>query len=339
MTEPTASPKKTKLTVISILMEALDGRRLPISDHRDHAELAVGYANLHRRLARAMLRAFAAMETYDERRETAGGGGSLNETLDLALDAIYRLEEINEFYEKDIAAYFPAVQQLPQFGDYLKALSTFNRQWGVLCNKPKHNHAYLVAVEGVYECGSWTAGYMMCTRDGDRIVVDKRLHKRLEMFSFGATLRQILDTVIAMDVLAANLVGMLTDEPDAEPLQTYIIPLPYEQVMQKLFDPEHRFAGMPGEFCPAAVVDGEPVAAIEPGTGKLSAQIYYDFYGDNLKVRLPYGKGEFASAMMLREGMVRKPLTEYLRLVVRDIAFDPMDRVPYPFNQLQAISE
>ncbi|TNM65069.1 hypothetical protein [Aliirhizobium smilacinae] len=331
----------TKIT--SPLMEVLDNRLLRLAVHDDHDEFVVAYSRLHRHLARSFLRALQVAEKYEKARnqEIAENNELLSsdadELKDAFLEAAYRFAELNEFYEKDLRSYFPQIHRSEAYQHFSANLKRLSRPWDLLCNRSKHNHTYLVIAECVYEDSSRCWGFSMYHRDGDLISVDHRFHKSLDIVSFRRAFRTLLDTILHIDILAADLFKEIPDEQGAAPLETYVVFLPYEAVILKVL--AQSWIGMPGESVPAFNVGDQPQfrglgGSISPGIGDATMSFIFDFYGRNVRVRIPYGKGEFGSEISFPEYRARLPFPMYLRMVVQNITVEPIPAPAYPFTNI-----
>ncbi len=329
--------------IISPLMEALDGRKFQLVTHDDHDEFVIAYSRLHRRLARSMTRALKVADVYEEARrceiETKPETFTANadDLKDAFLEAAYRVAELNEFYEKDLRAYFPHIQKTEAYKRFSAELKILSRPWDLLCNRSKHNHTYLVVAECSYEDGKWCSGFSMYHRDGEFVAADPRFHKNLDVMSFNAAFRLMFDTVLHIDIIAAALFNSIEEDEAVSALETYIVFLPYEAELNRIL--EHSRVGMPGEEIPPFKFGSQTLEAglsgsVSPGKGMASMRFIFDFYGRDIKVRAPYGKGEFGSQITFPEGSSRVPFPMYLRMLISDVLIEPIDAPVYPFTNV-----
>jgi hypothetical protein len=157
-------------------MEALNGRRLRLKDPPNRGPLLIAYAVLHRRTARAIRLAIDAVEAEEKRRREEGvtesTSGNPEFALDAFQDAIYRAAELFEFYSKHIPEYIPSIRRHKikrgvRSTSYVSDIDRLAKPWKILCNKCKHNHAFLVPVEGIYDDEAWVSGFSLYMKKGD----------------------------------------------------------------------------------------------------------------------------------------------------------------------------
>ncbi len=293
----------SKDVMISPLMDALDGRRLELAEHPSKGHFFTAYAMLHRRMERSLTRALEAIEKEEIRRRAEGLENNTKGNPIFALDAfqgaVYRACELFEFYEKDLFVYIPnlnSVRDVNSGKTFLKFIKDIKRRWGVLCNNYKHNHAFLVPVEGSYESGSWVTGYCLYSRVGDQLSVNKEAHLDCDAYSYNWSLRTILADIMLADKHAALAAKAATEDASLNKKMDCLgISLPYLNIIQKISDRSEE--GLPKELLVERNfikifkeygVEIQTRVPTVPTCKKFVMHIIFDILGPKLKIGFPY---------------------------------------------------
>ncbi|WP_156418417.1 hypothetical protein [Aureimonas sp. D3] len=287
----------------SPIMEALHDKRYKIAQIEDSGHLMTSYGLLHQRLARDIERTINLLKDYGDKRSKedhmeAPRANPLD-LLDSFQNCTYRAAELFEFYEKDLILYMgikKSGRNLPAVENFQTKIRQYSKIWKIICNKCKHNHSFLVPIEGYYSSGERVLGFTLFTRKDDQIGPNKTLHKEADVFSYNMVLRSLLADVMASDMESAELIRAVSVENGSEKLKTASNGLPYISVLKKIYKlPRLSF---PRESnCPyrdIQLVDQEKVGiSLVPtafqGQAPCRLQIVLNFYGEKIKFILPYG--------------------------------------------------
>lgn len=285
---------KAQPGIVSPLMNALHGRKLILKDIPDCGHSLTAYTLLHQRLARGISAAIDKIDAEEERRKKEGYDPSF--AADAFKDAVYRAAELFEFYEQDLLRYL-GLEKSQETAEYCTTIKTVKRTWLCLCNKCKHNHAFLVPIEGLYDSGDWVTGFSLYRRQGDKLAAEKDLYCATEIFSYNWILRALFADVIKADMAAAKLVSSLKNDESASPLSTFGIPFPYPIILSKVA--QRSKISMPREnlaklyeinFTHDEILISETQPVV--GKGKFRMLITIDVAPGDLKVSFPYQLGE-----------------------------------------------
>lgn len=317
-------------TLVSPLMEVLHGRSIQLHDRPGFGHPLTAYALLHQRLARGIDAAIRAVTLEEERRKKEGYDqstiGSPILALDVVQDVIFRAAELFEFYESDILHYL-GVHKIGKHKEirqaYMSVIRQVKRTWSLICNRCKHNHAFLIPVEGYYESGDWVSGFSLFQRSGNDIRVEQDIHGAAEAFSYNWSLRSLLSDVIRADLASADLVSKLEDDAVSPKLNTLGLILPYANGFESVS--RRSTVAMPREgrditsgikiFNDEITIGN--VEKMSPGSGLFRMTVIINLLGSDLSVRLPYQ----GSAVRVTHNVPEngEPLGGLFRLVVRDI--------------------
>jgi hypothetical protein len=237
-------------------------------------------------------------------------------------DLVYRATELFDFYALDIPVYLNLRQTNgPVENHYRKGVKSRRDLWAKLCNRCKHNHRFLVPVEGRLPTGVHVTGFSLCGRVEDQITVDRTFHRQAECTSYNAALRQLISDIFFIDTVAAGALSFLPDDPDQPRLISLQYTLPYLNNIEKIL--KRPIDLLPGELCPPriSVADGtvnidEVKLPVEAGSCKLS--LWIDVLGNDLKFVPPYQTGPLTLSIQARGGLPR-PLAPFVRIMVTDL--------------------
>lgn len=172
--------------------EALHGKAIGVTQ-ADVNELLTGYSVLYRRFSRALKRFLQTLEEYEKKRYEEGWenstNGSTTDPLDDFLDCIYAAAELFEFYESDVIKSFDPPTEARQ--PYRSVLARLKREAVLICNRCKHNHAFLQSIEVRYDSGLAVSGFAVYQMDGNRAKVNVEVHRNREAFSFNWAVRRL----------------------------------------------------------------------------------------------------------------------------------------------------
>lgn len=231
----------------------LRGRRIKISRPGGKGDFLQSYALLHRRVWRAMKLATDAIESQNLFRKSEGYGRTtkydLFSTLEMFLNMINRVSELFEFYLKETKNYLSEIKTWGPSGGankFSQDLKSVTDLWVQLANRCKHDHHFLVPVEGFYQSGEWVSGFALYQMLDDRMMLSRSFHKHGEVFSYNSALREILRDVMAADNNLALFMHTIPEDETAEPIDSSHLMLPYIDLIRR-----HRalpLVRMPGEY-------------------------------------------------------------------------------------------
>lgn len=319
-------PNKIQHVFLSAFMEGLQGRRLKLLEQRDRGEPLHAYAQAHRRLSRQLDTTITAITRMEDRRAEERWNESRTADPAYAADAfqdlVYRATELFDFYALDIPAYL-SLRQIdgPVETHYRKGIKSRRDLWASLCNRCKHNHRFLVPVEGRLLTGVHVTGFSLCGRVENQIAVDRVFHRQAECTSYNAALRQLISDIFFIDTVAAGALSFLPNDPDQPQLNSLQYTLPYLNNIKKIVG---RSTGLfPGEPCPPRISLDDGIVNIEEvklpaeaGSCKLS--LWIDILGNDLKFVPPYQSGPLTLSIQARSDLPR-PLAPFVRIMVTDL--------------------
>lgn len=316
-------PQKAQPIFISAFAEALHGKIVGIPQS-DVNQILTGYSVLYRRLQRALSRFLVTLDEYESHRVSEGWNKSSSKgatgLLDDFLDCVYVTAELYELYESDIVKLLDPPAQLRS--SYRKALAPLKREAVLLCNRCKHNHGFLQAVEVLYDNGLRATGFALYQMSGQSAEVNVDVHKAREAFSFNWATRRLLSSLLIADLEAAALVNELPAR-QGEPLLSLSFTLPLvNEVHAIIARPE---VAMPFEARAPRLLpsedyqfdlDREAGPVVRYGPGKLI--VYLDVISQSLSLTVPYGEGKVAVSMG-HKGAPGHPIPGYTRVVLADM--------------------
>jgi hypothetical protein len=321
-----ALPSQDSVPVlVSPLLEAIDGKRIFLRHHKDHGDPLISYGLLHRRAARALLRALQATAKYEAERKAENyqvkPQGSPNDAMDAFMEAVYRVAELFEFYDTDLLGYVESLNH--NHGRkrvYKEAIKAIAKPWEILCNRCKHNHAYLVPVEGSYEDGSWVFGFSLYEWKDGWLQVDRTLHRRgSEAFSYNGAFRRLFASILRADLTAAQAVKETPDDLQAPEVHSHFFNMPYAEVIRAFT--ERAPYGMPKEI----VEDHERFEQDlwqGQGTGAFTMHLMYECLSARMQMYAPYTGNELR-ALFHPDGNQRTPLPIATRFIHSDLKVLP----------------
>ncbi|WP_429930824.1 hypothetical protein [Agrobacterium vitis] len=317
---------------ISPFLETIDKRKLKIRLRKDHAPLIAGYGLLHRRMNRAMTLALDAVDKYETARRDEGFsdsiGGQPYFAADAFTDAVYRAAELFEFYDSDIVDYLepslnPDIKKI-----YKKNLKKITGHLERLCNGCKHNHAFLVPVEGQYNDGAWLSGYSYYRHEGDKMIIDRGIHQFSDAFSYNWAFRKLIATILQADIEATMLVKALPDDSTADAIDSNLFPLPYSHAFPRISS--RSLDAFPGEekssvpnFSISKDGGQEMRLANAPPLVRATEcklRCVIEFTTATMVVQQPYSENVVNIALNRQGGAERLPIGGFLRFIMNGIS-------------------
>lgn len=312
--------------LFSLLMESLHGRQLRLYDRPEFGHPLTAFALLHQRLERAISTSLRLLTEEEEHRKLEGienpTKGNPFFVLDSFQDVIYRAAELFDFYEKDILRYLgihDSAEYLNEKKKYLKDVGIIKRQWSFLCNRCKHNHAFLVPVEGIYNSGDWVSGFSLYRREADKISIEKDLHPVAQVYSYNWAFRKLFACIFKIDEISAQLVNSMREDKANLPLNTFGVGLPYLNVLKSIT--QRPKTAMPKEYSTnlhdinflnyeIRILDQQrPI-----GQGDFQLMMIIPIIGNFLKIQLPYGLGECDGSIYASQYSDYLPIGFFMRL-------------------------
>lgn len=326
--------------IISPFLEAIDNRRLKIRLRRDHAPLVTAYGLLHRRMNRAITLALDAVEKYETARREEGFGdtikGQPSFATDAFTDAVYRAAELFEFYDSDIVDYLDPSLSIDIKRQYKKALKGISEHWERLCNGCKHNHSFLIPVEGNYADGAWLCGYSSYRHNGEEMRIDRGIHQFSDVLSYNWAFRRLMGAILEADTLATMLVNTLPDDPSADVIDSNLLPLPYAHSFPRItarsldafpgedrhYVPDLAFAGDNGENIRLAATP--PIKR----TAECILRCVIEITTASMAIQQPYSDEMATFALTRGEGSERLPLGGFYRILLGNVRVQPITTDP-----------
>lgn len=306
--------------LLSHLTRSLHGKRVRVNQNKLN-EFLTGYTVLHRRLHRSLGRSLRSITDYEARRANEGwsdsSAGSVDEPLDDFLEASYAAAELFELYETDIPKLFKTNAKAQS--TYRGSIRKLKRETCLICNRCKHNHAFMQAIEAKADGTDWIAGFIVLRMNGDKAEISQEIHERTEAFSYNWALRRLLGNVLVADTAASNLIRHLPDE--GSPASSISFTLPYSDTLLQIAARPHD--AMPKErlFPDVQVDDASKVFDIVYNEGCRSdtdarvVRAFLDLVSHRLDVELPYLEGT-ATLSTTNQSSPGQPIPAYLRAVI-----------------------
>ncbi|TRW16693.1 hypothetical protein [Glacieibacterium frigidum] len=312
-----------KAVFLSPLAEALHGKRLGATQSRV-SDLLVGYSILSRRLQRALKRCLASLEVYQSSRQNEGwdksSKGNTNDHLDDFLDVVYAASELFELYETEIIKLLnPSSKIQNEYRTIVRKLKRFST---ILCNKCKHNYAFLQSIEITYESGEIACGYVVYHMRDNVAVIVSDISPPMQAFSLVWSLNRVVTDILQTDMAVADLINSMTAKGNEELVSlTYTLPYLLElQAIERL-----PAIGVPKESSVARItIDPREFVNIEgpsPKTrffGRGKMRVFVDLIAPATAVRLPYVEGEM-KVTYKRENDPHQPVPAFFRVVLADV--------------------
>lgn len=326
-------PESPNLNIfVSPFLEALDNRRLSVHLRTSHAPLITAYGLLHRRMNRALVLALDAVEKYEASRANEGFNdeitGQPSFASDAFTDAVYRAAELFEFYDTDIIDYLKPSLNRDVRVAYKAALKRISGPWDRLCNGFKHNHSFMVPVEGQYADGVWLSGYSVYRHESEEMHIDKGIHQLSDVLSYNWAFRRLIGSIIEADVTATMLLNTLSDDQSCPTIESNLLPLPYSHSLPRISVRElYAFPGenkIPVSHFSLSADDGQEMHLANAGplvpALECKLRCVVEFTTAEMAVQQPYS-GEVARFSLTRgEGAERTPLGGFYRIVISGLA-------------------
>lgn len=329
MTQSTPSPSEPAPTLISEFAEALHARKIRLLDREDRGSPLPAYAQAHRRLFRQLNATLTAINTMEETRAKELWKGSKTSEPQVSADAFqdltYRMTELMDFYEKDIP-YYLSLNTGSKFKEslaiYLKRIKSLRGIWATICNRCKHNHRYLVPVEGHYYDNQMVCGISMYGRVGEHVAPDPILHSQSDAMSYNWLLRNLIYSIITADSEAAEFVRLIPDSKSATGIISLTYSLPYPTVFRDII--MRPDTSMPGEIMFPDISIDESYINIDvsrPATidqRAFNLRMWADIFGHQLVLQTPYLR-ESARLDLNPEQGPHGPIGAFLRVDISDL--------------------
>ncbi|MDQ0840216.1 hypothetical protein [Sphingomonas faeni] len=320
------TPPKIVNLFLSAFAESVHGRCIGVPQGKA-SEILVGYTVLFRRFQRALKRALASIEAYEIRRLAEGWaneskGNATDHLYDL-LEAIYVAAELFEFYESDIVRFIDPAPKAK--ADYKGAIKSLKRLPVIICNRCKHNHAYLQSIEIVYDNANITTGFALYRMKDETASIDLEVHREREAFSFNWICRKLLGGLLMADAEVGKLISSMP-EMGAIKLRSINYTLPIYEEFKAIS--ERGTSGMPKEKRLPRLsldqtghmnVDNSACDISRSGTGKMAAVI--DLISSSLAIELPYVQGSL-TVSLTADDENSPPLAAFMRVVVGGVTVE-----------------
>lgn len=337
MEEIASSHRHNVNVFVSPFLEALDNRKLNIRLRRNHAPMITAYGLLHRRMNRAITLALDAVEKYEDARKAEGFRDNISIQPSIAtesfVDAVYRAAELFEFYDSDIVDYLEPSLTNHLKSQYKKAVKDITGHWDRLCNGCKHNHSFLVPVEGKYTDGAWVSGYSSYRHDGEEMRIDRGIHNFSDALSYNWSFRRLIGAILEADIAATTLVNSLPDDPSANAIDSNLLPLPYSHSLPRIS--ARRLDAFPGEHMlkiPQLSLFAQggrelPLASASPIARPTECNLLcvFEITTGSMAVQLPYSENLARFALKRGASADRVPLAGFYRIVTNGVSVLPRD--------------
>lgn len=323
-TPPEINPQTAEQSVfLSPLAEAFQGKSPGITQGTAN-EFFVAYTVLYRRFQRVLRRFLTEYAAFTGRREAEHWGESradLNALMDAYQDGAYVAFEIFELYSKKLTP----LMRLPQPArvSFDKSIRELRREVSILCNRSKHNGAFLQFAEVHYSGGERAAGFAFYQLREDHYVICRDVHPKGGAYSFNWSIRRIVGALLQADYTAAELVGKARAS-SSQPLHTSSFTLPILLELAEVASlpavpfPQERTAPMISVKPPTFFEVDWAAEKRQFGKGELKA--FLDTFSHAQTVELPYGG---TARLMIKAGdNPPPPLTGFTRLVLGGIEVD-----------------
>ncbi len=336
--EKPTSPLRSSIDVfVSPFLEALDNRKIGIRVRRNHAPMITAYGLLHRRMNRAITLALDTVEKYEDARKLEGFGGDLSGqpsfASDAFVDAVYKAAELFEFYDSDIVDYLEPSLTYHQKSRYKKALKEITGHWDRLCNGCKHNHSFIVPIEGKYADGAWVSGYSSYRHEGQEMRIDKGIHRFSDVLSYNWSFRRLMGSILEADIAATMLVKSIPDDPFADAIDSNLIPLPYSHILPRISG--RALDAFPGEHklrVPQLSLFGQggreqPLFSASPTAHATECSLLcvFEITTATMAIQQPYSDNIARFALSRGAGADRVPLAGFYRMVMNGVSVPPKE--------------
>lgn len=288
--------------------------------------MLTGYAVLHRRLQRALKRFLDTLDAYEAERSANGWNkaGNVHPPADDFLEVVYIAAELWEFYEADVPRLLGLTAK--QGEAYRLAVRKLKREATLICNRCKHNYAYLQAVEMRTLSDAPTVGFFVAQRKEGVVKVIPEIHPERCAFSYNWAIRRLLFSLFIGDENAASVVKLARDRTDLEPLQSLAYSLPHHAELTRVLgrpdtafpkEPTHP-AGKTSDSGQELDLTDEPMG--RPMRGRASMTIWVDVLGHSVTHEVPYLNSTMTANIVNPEGP-DAPLPGFFRTVA-EVGFD-----------------
>src|SRR5262249_45070755 len=131
--------------------------------------------------------------------------------------------ELYEFYESDVIKLLNPSGKARKL--YRANIGELKRESALICNRCKHNYAFLQSVEVLYDSGHYVTGFAVYQMQGQLARVSTEVHSLRQAFSFNWGARRLIGNLMLADQEASNLVKTL-EEKSGEKLASLSFTLP-----------------------------------------------------------------------------------------------------------------
>jgi hypothetical protein len=293
-------------TLSSAFAGSLEGRKLG-REKGEADELLTGYIILHRRFHRTLRRFMKSLDDIDPKMRDSrdqSNGLMFTAVLDDYLSTLYAATELFEFYEQDVPGFLTISGK--EHNVYRNKIGVMKREASAICNKCKHNHAYLQQVRIDYNNSEYADGFCTVQRIDGIVRINRNIHKQKEAFSFNWSLRRVFGNIMLADVAAAALVAKRPDLTGASPIVSVGYVFPYEAEIQAIL--RRPMVGMPLEPTSPSLMAGQNLmvdgnSMIQPSRGSGTMKVTYDLLGSDIEFEVPYADGTTTASLRSEEGL------------------------------------
>ena len=312
--------KNPKSIFHSPLAEALDGRCLGL-DRVSISQMLHEYTLVYRRFSKSLARGVASFQTYVDKRDNDNWGdspASPTEHIDDLLECIYHAAEVFEIYYQRIDRTLKLDNKLKRrFREKIRDYQDF---WVKICNRSKHNSAYLQSIEAHYLNGEGVAGFFMYIIKGGDVLIDEVVHERYPSYSIGWAYKQLIAELLNCDFAAAKVVREMPDQ-GGDALATGTFTLPFIETALKIIKLPTGRMPAEGPIYDLTILgeSGINVQSIRPAynsSPQVRVQISVDLISYVIRFQKPY-HSEFFNLSMTHHDGANKPIPQEMVMNLR----------------------
>jgi hypothetical protein len=317
----TTNPPNDALPFFSPFTQELHGKCIGISQDKIN-EFLTEYSILHRRLQRSLQRFLRTLEQHEIDRQQEGWSNSTKKgttaPIDGFLDTIYDAAELYEFYEKRVVPLLNPSGKARKL--YMTAIKGLQKEAKIICNKCKHNRAFLQYVEILYADGQYVTGFALYQMHGHLTKLNTDLHNLRQAFSFNWAIRRLIGNLMLAEQEAAKLVLTLEEKPSEE-ISSLSFTLPFFKELETItarpevaMPLEIRAPNLHKTYYNEIIIERAPKITSRFGKGKMI--VYVDIIAQSAEFEIPYMKNE-NNVKVDNKNALGEPTALYRRAVVR----------------------
>lgn len=282
-------------TLISQVTKQLRGKCIDLRISNLDSALTA-YSLLYRRLNRLSQRFISTLEDYENIRDKEGWENGTNQRDDNLKDdflqVVYTAAEIFEFYESHIPALFAISKDISSI--YMAEIKSFRREVAIICNRSKHNHAFLQTVEVVYENKICVVGFCLYEIDDGSLKPNANLHRKREAFSYNFAIKRLFSNLLLADFACGNLISRIPDG-DFPSINVDWFHLPVINELKRVVDRDAN--PMPREnTTPSVTLDETFFFTVHDIETTIQSEmyimrVYIDIIAKDVSVEIPYFLG------------------------------------------------